>query len=36
MAVLIPALTSFLAALMAAGLLAQWRDRRGTFQAVCS
>ncbi len=36
MAVLIPALTSFLAALRAAGLLAQWRDRRGTFQAVCS
>lgn len=34
MAFLIPALTSFLAALMAAGLLAQWRDRRGTFQAV--
>jgi hypothetical protein len=33
-AFLIPALTSTLAALMAAGLLAQWRDRRGTFQAV--
>ena len=34
MAFLIPALTCFLAALMAAGLAAQWRDRRQTFQAV--
>jgi hypothetical protein len=33
-ALLIPALTSFLAALMAAGLLAQWRDRRRPFQLV--
>ncbi len=34
MATLIPALTSLLAALMAMGLLAQWRDRHRTFQAV--
>lgn len=34
MAFLIPALTSLLAAVMAAGLAAQWRDRRQTFQAV--
>jgi hypothetical protein len=31
---LIPALTSFLAAAMAAGLLLQWRDRRQPFQLV--
>lgn len=34
MAFLIPALTSLLAALMAAGLVAQWRARRQAFQAV--
>ncbi|MEZ4596338.1 MAG: hypothetical protein R3C32_05530 [Chloroflexota bacterium] len=34
MALLIPALTSVLAALMALGLLAQWHDRRRTFQLV--
>ena len=34
MSVLLPALTSFLALLMAIALLDQWRDRRQPFQLV--